>query len=377
MTSKIAGAIRATHAAGSGMWPVGGGVGEPTTRRCRAGGGVAGIPPGRCHSRGSCCWVERTGARPEWTILSWGSTAVVPLSEAMRVLGRALVGAGVAMVAPVVRGLHKECSPYGIYGVYRAFTCVCIRQHELDPVNVLSTGAICAGESGYSFGRTGHSGGFRGSLRWCAGARVGPVREPRDGMGGESIRDADRFATLFADLESAAAGSQAWVDDLDARELERAEHAAIAWSDRLRAGATAEIHFYAVREESWTVSGAVERVGSDAVFMRAPSGPAGVHQRWAVSLSAIHLIAHLGQGVERAGVVDARLGLASALREWSADGVALMFVQPHRVMTGTAIRVGRDHVDIVETDARSLSSMVDECRRLTIPLRHIRAVREV
>jgi hypothetical protein len=196
-------------------------------------------------------------------------------------------------------------------------------------------------------------------------------------MGGESIRDADRFATLFADLESAAAGSQAWVDDLDARELERAEHAAIAWSDRLRAGATAEIHFYAVREESWTVSGDVERVGSDAVFMRAPSASAGAHQRWAVSLGAIHLIAHLGQGVEQAGVVDARLGLASALREWSANGVALMFVQLHRVMTGTAIRVGRDHVDIVESNARSLVSNVDECRRLTIPLRHIRAVREV
>lgn len=203
------------------------------------------------------------------------------------------------------------------------------------------------------------------------------MREPRDGMGAESIRDADRFAALFADLESAAAGSQAWVDDMDAQELERAEHAAIMWADRLRAMAYAEINFSAVRGESWTVTGHIERVGADAVFMRTSLGPEGVDQRWAVSLRAVHLIAHLGSGVEKAGVVDARLGLASALREWSANGVALMVIAPQRIVEGSPIRVGRDHVDIAEHDTRLTPSMAHVRRVSTVPLRQICAVREV
>ncbi len=209
------------------------------------------------------------------------------------------------------------------------------------------------------------------------GARVGTVRDRRDGMGGKSIRDADRFATLFADLESAAAASQAWVDDMDAQELERAEHAAIRWADRLRAMASAEIHFSAIRGESWTVTGHIERVGADAVFLRSSSGPEGMDQHWAVSLHAVHLIAHLGSGVEKPGVVDARLGLASALREWSAHGVALMVVAPQRIVEGSAIRVGRDHVDIAEHDTQLTASMKHVRRVSTIPLQHICAVREV
>jgi hypothetical protein len=180
---------------------------------------------------------------------------------------------------------------------------------------------------------------------------------------------------LFADLEAAAAGSHAWVDDLDAQELQRAEDASVLWSDRMRAATHAEVHFSAVNGESWTLTGLVERVGMDALFMHASVGPDGPRRHWAVALRAVQHIANLSFEVQCAGIIHARLWLASPLREWTPHRVPLTLIHSHRIIEGSAIRVGRDHVDIAEHDVRMAASASHIRRISTIPIGRIFAVR--
>lgn len=206
-------------------------------------------------------------------------------------------------------------------------------------------------------------------------ARVLAVYEPGEGRGAESIHDADRFTSLFADLEAAAAGTDAWADDINARELQRAEFASVLWSDRVRAASHAQVQFSAVHGEPWTLTGEVERVGMDALFMHAAVSGDGLRQHWAVALRAVQHISDLGSQSRRPGVVDARLGLASALREWSANHVPLTLVHSHRLIEGSAIRVGRDHVDVAEHDVRVIASARQIRRISTIPIGRIFAVR--
>ncbi|PWJ54823.1 hypothetical protein SAMN06264364_10527 [Quadrisphaera granulorum] len=160
-----------------------------------------------------------------------------------------------------------------------------------------------------------------------------------------------RWDALFADLE---AQLDAAADDVAAMHAERvrAEVAGVELRDRLRAAPGQRL---VVRLDGGSsVEGVLSAAGPDWLLVREATGEA------LVPLAAVALL----QGLTRSlaappGVVEGRLGLASALRGLARDRSPVtvwLRGHPPLVLTGTVDRVGADHLDLAQHP-------VDEPRR--------------
>jgi len=153
-----------------------------------------------------------------------------------------------------------------------------------------------------------------------------------------SVR-AVRWDRLFADLEAQLEADERIGFDADVADLVRAERAALALADRLRAHQGAELTWWLRGQEA--LRGVLHDVGADWVLVR--DAPSDV----VLPLRSVVCITGLSRAASAERGVAARLGLGMVLRGLARDRSAVtIHLEPAGAITGTIDRVGADHLDL-------------------------------
>lgn len=150
-----------------------------------------------------------------------------------------------------------------------------------------------------------------------------------------------RWDALFADLEAQLDAERGAELDAEVAERTRAELAAVALADRVRAHVGRSLQL-GLRDGS-RAQGRCADAAAEWVVLH--DGPAQVLVPW-TAVSSV-------SGLSRAsapppGQVLGRLGLRHALRALARDRTAVRLRLDGAEVTGTIDRVGADHVDVAE-----------------------------
>lgn len=195
------------------------------------------------------------------------------------------------------------------------------------------------------------------------------MSEPGHGSRGE---DPDRFARLFTGIQAQAEADAALDDLAEAEALAVAEIARIAWADRLRAAGWGRIEL----PDGSAVSGAVEAVLVDGVHLSEGG------TQWVIRTEAVRALYGLGERITPASLVEQRLTVTSILRRWLEEACEVHCRSAHRSRDGTLVRVGVDHIDLLEhidlvepARARPDDGEAHDGVRVTVPLSGVWVIR--
>lgn len=147
----------------------------------------------------------------------------------------------------------------------------------------------------------------------------------------------DRFDALLADISAEVAAQQADDDAEQVQALVVAEFAEIDLAARLRASGQVRIDI----SDVGVIDGVVERVNAQVCVVHSTT------RDWIVPLASIETIRGVSGRATPSTGIDSRLGLASILRTWCAEGRFIRCWLPGRVLTGSLLKIARDHCDVV------------------------------
>lgn len=180
-------------------------------------------------------------------------------------------------------------------------------------------------------------------------------------MVGVPERSADDFprAPWWSDASAEAVHGQQQDDDVAVSELIPAEWAGVALRDRLASAGGRLLTIRVSHGVTWT--GAVADVGADWFTVRLPDAALALFTSGAVAT-----VSGLPTQVTVASAADPPTQ-PSLWRQWLRERRQVhLCTTSGTVVEGTVVRVGRDHVDIVEHPRGRVPLMTDD--RVTIPL---------
>ena len=151
-----------------------------------------------------------------------------------------------------------------------------------------------------------------------------------------------RWERLFADMEAQVAAMHRAELRALAADLVRAERAAVALSDRLRASIGHHLRLR-LRGGSLVIGTLVDAAPE---WLLLADGPVRRMLVPSAALVAVHGAG--GQVAPPAGRVEGRLGLGHALRALARDRVPVSVETSAGSLTGRIERVGADHLDLVD-----------------------------
>jgi hypothetical protein len=181
-----------------------------------------------------------------------------------------------------------------------------------------------------------------------------------------------RWNDLFADLEAQASRLAERDRSSEVAGLVRAEVGRIGLIDRLRPSVGAHVGVHCLG--GLRVEGRLDQVGPDWLLVAEGGGRETVLPSAAVTTinGLIRLSGTVGSAVE------ARLGLASALRAVARDRSAVgIHATDGRLLSGTIDRVGRDFLEVASHAAGELRRRADVRGVLVVPFSALAAVRRL
>ncbi|PZR51546.1 hypothetical protein DNL40_15980 [Xylanimonas oleitrophica] len=155
-----------------------------------------------------------------------------------------------------------------------------------------------------------------------------------------------RWELLFADLEAQLAAQEQAERDGAVAELTRAEHASIPLADRLRAALGAPLTLELRDGEA--VQGVVRRTAAAWVLLEGRG--AGGRVEHLVPLAAVTGVTGLGRAAVASMARTDALGLGTVLRGLQRDRARVVVRTAAGQAVGRLARVGKDHLDLEETD---------------------------
>lgn len=171
--------------------------------------------------------------------------------------------------------------------------------------------------------------------------------------------DDARFDALLPGIAAEMEARDAAGDDVLAADLAMAEVAQVGLLDRVRAAESVAIEVIGHA----AVGGTVVGVGRDVVVLRTDDA------EWAIPLWGMGAVVGLTANVVAPAAARDRLPFCAVLREWSEDQSPVRLARAGAApLTGTIVRVGRDHLDLAEHDPGEPRHPGSVRRIATVPL---------
>ena len=151
--------------------------------------------------------------------------------------------------------------------------------------------------------------------------------------------------TLFADLESRFEAERRAGLAAESAELAEADAATVVLADRLRARAGQPVRLRT--RAGHQVDGVLRQARSRFLLVDEESGV-----RALVPVEAVATASPLGGVATPSGEVERRTGVGTVLRALARQGARVRLVLATGEVVGRLVRVGADHVDVVQDGAR-------------------------